>query len=297
MSNVIGMGFLVVVMLFVLPVEGGADAGQRAGMEGHKHGAAGESGSAHGQPAGPAKAWHALVVARDAVADSVDRGALGEVHERAEPIPGLVSELLEQSRDLSPHKRARVEGAVRQVARVADALHDAADRGDAGGTRKALGRLDGLLLLIRTQFPEGMLERGSDQGSGAAAHPSSPGSAHSHAERPRGLVDEEAQARVHVRALDSLRFVPPRIRVQAGVPTRIELENAGAAEHSLVVRTPGGDADWVHLHALPDSTVAATYRLEVPGRYSFVCAIPGHADAGMVGELVVARQASSAERR
>ena len=82
------------------------------------------------------------------------------VHEKAESLPKLVAALLEQSSDLAASKRARVEGAVKQVARVADALHAAADRGDAARTRKELARLDVMLELIRAQYPAGSLDTG-----------------------------------------------------------------------------------------------------------------------------------------
>ena len=75
--------------------------------------------------------------------------------------------------------------------------------------------------------------------------------------------------------------------IRAGVPTRIELANVGATEHSLVVRTPDGERDWVHLHAPPGATEAATYQLDQAGTYPVLCTIPGHTEGGMIGELVV----------
>ncbi len=106
-------------------------------------------------------------------------------------------------------------------------------------------------------------------------------------ERPAGVVDATPQATVRVQAFDLLRFEPKRFEVQAGVPTRIELENVGVVEHSLVVKTPGGEQDWVHLHVPPGVTEAATYQLDEPGTYPVLCAIPGHTEGGMIGVLVV----------
>ena len=62
---------------------------------------------------------------------------------------------------------------------------------------------------------------------------------------------------------------------------------AGHAEHTLVVKTPDGKQDWVHLHVPPRVTEAATYQLDEPGTYPVLCTIPGHTEGGMIGELVV----------
>jgi len=103
----------------------------------------------------------------------------------------------------------------------------------------------------------------------------------------KGVVDAVPQEVVHIRAFDELRFEPKRIEVQAGVPTRIELENVGAIEHALVIKTPDGEQDWVHIHVPPGVTDAATYQLDTPGTYPLLCTIPGHTEGGMIGELVV----------
>lgn len=218
-----------------------------------------------------AAAWEALVAARDAIAADVESGALGEIHAKAEPLPALVTTLVERSSDLEPGKRARVEGAAKQVSRVADALHVAADNGDAARTRKELGRLDGLLELIRAQYPEGALEAA-------------------------GIVDLAPRATLRVEAYDPFRFEPERLEVRSGVPMRIELVKWGAIEHSLVVETPDGQRDWVHLHVPAGKTDAATYRLIEPRTYPIVCTIPGHEEGGMIGELVVTATQSSAPR-
>jgi uncharacterized cupredoxin-like copper-binding protein len=75
--------------------------------------------------------------------------------------------------------------------------------------------------------------------------------------------------------------------LRAGEPTRIELANDGATEHSLVVKAPDGASDWIHLHAAPKQVDAGTYRIEQPGQYPLLCTIAGHTEAGMVGLVVV----------
>ncbi len=291
MSKTILAGALVASILLALPPAANADSGDGdkadSAPEGGHHGAYEGHGGAPPQPASLAGAWTALMATRDAIAGDVESGALDDVHAKAEPLPELIAALLEQSGDLDAGKRARVEGAAKQVTRVADALHAAADRGDAARTQKELSRLDGLLELIRAQYPAGVLGAGAHGHEGHSAAPAHAQGAHAHMERPAGVVDATPQATVRIQAFDRLHFEPKRIEVQAGVPTRIELENTGAADHSLVVKTPDGERDWVHLHARPGVTLAATYQLDEPGTYPLLCAIPGHTEGGMIGELVV----------
>jgi uncharacterized cupredoxin-like copper-binding protein len=285
MSKTILAPALVAFALVALPLAASAESGH--GDEGHgaSHGG-GHEGSAS-QPTNLTGAWTALTAARDSISADVETGALKDVHAKAEPLPKLVDALLAQSGDLEAGKRTRVEGAAKQVTHVADALHVAADRGDVERTRKELSRLDSLLELIRAQYPSDALDAGGHGHEGHSAAPGHGDGAHAHRERAAGVVDALAQTTVRIQALDPLRFEPKRIEVRAGVPTRIELENVGAAEHSLVVKTPDGGRDWVHLHAPPGATEAATYQLDEPGSYPVLCTIPGHTEGGMVGELVV----------
>jgi len=277
--------FLAALVALVFPVGAAADSGH-----GHEEeGAAGSSHAEHGahaeKPQGLAGTWSALVAARDAIASDVGKGTLAGVHAKAEPLPKLAASLLEESKDLDAAKRARVEGAVKQVARVAHALHEAADRGDAAQTRKELSKLDGLLALVRAQYPPGVLDASSH---GHEGHSMAPARDHgAHAERPAGVVDAPPVETVRIEAVDPFRFAPTKLEVRAGVPTRIELVNKGAAEHSLVVKTPDGTRDWVHLHVAPGATDGSTYRLDQAGTYRVLCTIPGHTEGGMVGQLIV----------
>lgn len=289
MSKTILARALAALIWLAFPLGAAADSGHEHAEESSEGSSPSDHGDSHGthgqetaKPAGLAGTWAALIAARDAIASEVDSGALANVHMKAEPLPKLAASLLEQSKDLEAGKRARVAGAVKQVARVGDALHDAADRGDAAQTRKELSSLDGLLQLIRAQYPPAALDASSRSMERSHSH-----GAHAHADRPAGVVDALPEATVRIEALDPFRFAPTRLEVRAGVPTRIELVNKGTAEHSLVVKTPDGARDWVHLHVAPGATEAATYRLDEAGTYRVLCTIPGHTEGGMVGELVV----------
>ncbi len=182
MSKTILAGALVASVLLALPLAASADSGHGekadSASEGRHSEAHGGHGGATPAPASLAGAWTALMAARDAIAGDVASGALGDIHAKAEPLPKLVAVLLEHSGGLDAGKRTRVEGAAKQVTRVADALHVAADRGDAARTRKELSRLDGLLKLIGAQYPVGALDADSHGHEGHSAAPAHGAHAH-----------------------------------------------------------------------------------------------------------------------
>ena len=77
-------------------------------------------------------------------------------------------------------------------------------------------------------------------------------------------------------------FSPDEARVRAGETVNVVFENDGAVFHTLTVRSldfelraEGGERDE---GALTAST---------PGTYELVCAVAGHAEAGMTGTLIV----------
>jgi hypothetical protein len=189
---------------------------------------------------GAAAAWAELRGVRDAIAADVKAGRLGEIHARSERLVPLANSLLESSKDLAPEKRARVESAVKQLPKVAGALHEAADDGNAEATRRELKRLDGLLELIRAQYPPGTLlssatsTNGHDHGMHQHSHGASAAPGHAHADRPLAAVDAPSVATLLVRA-DEFSFEPSRLELAVGQPTRIQLQNDGAIEHALVV--------------------------------------------------------------
>ncbi len=99
-------------------------------------------------------------------------------------------------------------------------------------------------------------------------------------------------------------FTPNVINVSAGQPVELTLINDGAVEHDFVVEiipvddvsTEGmemdhmsGDHAEYDLHSATAAGSTSTLRFTVtePGTYKIICSVPGHADAGMVGELIV----------
>ncbi len=224
-KTILLVGGLVASLVLAYPLVVWADSGQEdkahsATEEGHSGG----HGGATLAPASLAGAWTALMAARDAIAEDVESGALGNVHAKAGPLAKLVAALLEHSEDLDAGKRTRVEGAAKQVTRVADALHVAADRGDAARTRKELSRLDGLLQLIRAQYPAAALDAGSH---GHESHSAAPGDGLRSIARAAGkLYAAGSDGARQLRDFDGKRLpeaertIQPRGSLRAHAPSR-----------------------------------------------------------------------------
>jgi uncharacterized cupredoxin-like copper-binding protein len=80
-----------------------------------------------------------------------------------------------------------------------------------------------------------------------------------------------------------LWFEPDRIEIEADRTTNLVLDNTGQAFHDLSI--PELD---LRLEAQPGETVSTALRAPEAGSYEFTCTVPGHAAAGMRGELMVA---------
>lgn len=79
---------------------------------------------------------------------------------------------------------------------------------------------------------------------------------------------------------DEFSYSPAR--VASGPEVALRLRNDGATFHDLRIEGVEG----FELRAHPGDVDSGTVRLE-PGRYLLYCSIPGHREAGMVGELTV----------
>ncbi len=77
-------------------------------------------------------------------------------------------------------------------------------------------------------------------------------------------------------------FQPNKLRISAGETVNLTLDNQGAAFHDLTI----GDLDFV-LAANGGEGSSGALTVDVPGTYEFFCSVPGHAQAGMTGTLIV----------
>lgn len=96
---------------------------------------------------------------------------------------------------------------------------------------------------------------------------------------------------------DTFQFTPSSATAPAGGEVEVTLNNVGALEHSWTLVGSGVDVATVTdadaLDGATTGTVAAgetgtvTFTAPAAGSYQFVCTVPGHAAAGMVGTLTV----------
>ena len=91
-----------------------------------------------------------------------------------------------------------------------------------------------------------------------------------------GGADEPTGQVLQVASLASLKFDPPELTATAGEIT-IEHDAQGSVTHTLVIEEAG-------VRLVGDDE--ASFELE-PGEYTYVCDVPGHQEAGMVGTLTV----------
>jgi plastocyanin len=77
-------------------------------------------------------------------------------------------------------------------------------------------------------------------------------------------------------------FQPDRLVIDAGGTVNLTLVNRGGLVHDLSI--PELD---VHLVAASEETTTTGLEVSEAGEYPMVCTVPGHAEAGMIGLIVV----------
>ena len=82
---------------------------------------------------------------------------------------------------------------------------------------------------------------------------------------------------------EDFRFSPAEVTVRAGEWVSVSFTNHDAVVHAWRVEgIPNVD-----VAARPGQTATLRFVLDEPGTYMVMCSIPGHAEAGMVGMVVV----------
>jgi len=103
-------------------------------------------------------------------------------------------------------------------------------------------------------------------------------------------------------AVRNLRYEPATIEVPAGKTVQINLRNMDGTEHDMTVdglrvvmmgdlrmagHHAGASADMLAMHMGANGNASVTFRADEKGLYRFYCTLPGHKDAGMIGEMKV----------
>lgn len=174
-----------------------------------------------------------------------------------------------------------------------------------------------LSILMLAALPALALAAGSHAGDHPTHdHPAQPGpdaaatathghdDGHSHASLVGKRGDPAAASRtVDVAMDDSMRFTPSRISVKKGETVRFFLKNTGKLPHEMVIGTEGEfeahaemmrkTPDMPH-HAQANGTLLApgqrgglVWQFDQAGTVDFACLVPGHLEAGMVGQVEV----------
>lgn len=123
--------------------------------------------------------------------------------------------------------------------------------------------------------------------SGAAAAPPSAAVVGPKAPGPYSFAGSAAASggNVPVEATDTLKWQPNTITAKAGDKVTLDVKNAGSTAHTFI--SPGLNvATGVDVPTGKTTSVSFTAPT-APGAYQFWCNIPGHAEAGMVGEVIV----------
>jgi uncharacterized cupredoxin-like copper-binding protein len=97
-----------------------------------------------------------------------------------------------------------------------------------------------------------------------------------------GAAATPAPLVVNLKAED-IKYDTMSITAKVGQPVTVNVQNAGALEHSFVI-----DALSVKLeHVQAGQTATVTFTPIAAGTYESYCDVPGHKDAGMKGTLTV----------
>ncbi len=95
-------------------------------------------------------------------------------------------------------------------------------------------------------------------------------------------LNDTKPAEVRIVATE-FRYAPATVRVAAGRAVTLVLDNSGAeTEHGLFMPVFG-----FRLQARAGEIARKNIVFEKPGKYEFICDLPGHRDAGMTGTLIV----------
>lgn len=101
-----------------------------------------------------------------------------------------------------------------------------------------------------------------------------------------GTTTSEADAFIDAREvtveMGDLWYEPERIEVTVGEEVNVRVVNTGRVFHDLTV--PAAE---LVLGVEPGEEVTGGLIMAEPGRYDFFCSVPGHADGGMRGTIVV----------
>lgn len=96
--------------------------------------------------------WAEIDTKQKAYSDAVTAKKSEGLEELGETLEALVVALPSKYPDLTPDKKKRVEGQVKNVARLCDAIHEGGEQGKWDDAAKKSGQVDTALKLIKQQL-------------------------------------------------------------------------------------------------------------------------------------------------
>ncbi|MBS0462260.1 MAG: cupredoxin family protein [Proteobacteria bacterium] len=121
-------------------------------------------------------------------------------------------------------------------------------------------------------------------------------------------VAGKAQRTITVTMSDAMRFAPAQFAVDAGQTVRLHVVNQGKLPHEFILGTRAEiDAHSAMMKMHPGMTHADAssvtvpagksadllWKFSVPGQFLYACLVPGHFEAGMHGQVTVAKKAAT----
>ncbi len=97
--------------------------------------------------------------------------------------------------------------------------------------------------------------------------------------------------------MSEFKFTPSELAVFSGKETTLELKNSGAVQHDFTILKQGAIPQTPFDHDKQAGDILAEFKLDAgqsgtfkftlpaPGDYTFICGVPGHAEAGMKGKI------------
>lgn len=139
---------------------------------------------------------------------------------------------------------------------------------------------------------------------GDAKHPSAAKKTISTEEKPFGREGDPKKAvrTINIDMSDKMRFTPDTLTIKQGETIKFVVKNSGKVMHEFVLGTmkelkehavlmqkfPGMEHDEPYMaHVAPGKTETIAWQFTKAGNFNFGCLLPGHFEAGMVGNVVV----------
>lgn len=82
---------------------------------------------------------------------------------------------------------------------------------------------------------------------------------------------------------EDIHWEPALIEAEIGQEIQLTIRNDGALDHSFV-----SDDFEINLLLSPGEVETLSFVVSEAGTFSFICSIPGHEEAGMSGQIIVA---------